>query len=136
MPYLTYEEFTGYGGKLDGEAFPRFECRARKRIDYLTGGRVQKMEVVPEAVKLAMMEIIRADQKTGAEALAENPLVASFNTDGYSESYGSASDQAGLIGRQLDSTVCQLLYGEVDDMGVPLLYRGVAGEYPYRGWGG
>ena len=92
------------------------------------------MAEVPEAVKLCMMQTISVEQKMGATALAETPLVSSFNTDGYSESYGNASDQAALVTKAMDKTVAEMLYGEEDDHGVPLLYRGVAGSYPTRGW--
>ena len=47
--------------------------------------------------------------------------------DGYSESYGSASDQAAAAEASLYRTVRSLLYGEKDDYGTPLLYRGVYG---------
>lgn len=125
MTYLTYAEYQGYGGDLPEVDFTLAEFRARKRIDYWTDCRVQRMAEVPEAVKLAMMHIIKHDGKFGADAQADSPVVASFNTDGYSESYGSASEQAASAERALYKTVRSLLYGEVDDEGTPLLYRGV-----------
>ena len=85
------------------------------------------MKAVPEAVKLCMMQIIKFDGKFGTDAQTDNPVVASFNTDGYSESYGSASDQAAAAETSLYKTVRSLLYGEKDDYGTPLLYRGVYG---------
>ena len=124
--YLTYAEYTGYGGAESEAAFPALELKARKRIDYLTASRVQNMETVPTAVKLCMMTLINIDTAAGAEAQASNPQVTSFNTDGYSESYGhalSADDAA----RQMDKQIVAMLYGELDDNGVPLLYRGVRG---------
>lgn len=124
--YLTYAEYTGYGGAKSEAAFPVLELKARKRIDYLTASRVQNMETVPTAVKLCMMTLINIDTAAGAEAQASNPQVTSFNTDGYSESYGhalSADDAA----RQMDKQIVAMLYGELDDNGVPLLYRGVRG---------
>ena len=123
--YLTYIEYTGYGGDLSEAAFITAEFKARKRIDYLTDCRVQKMQAVPEEVKLCMMSIIAVESRFSAENLANSPVIASFNTDGYSESYGSASDQAAVIGRSLDATIRELLYGVTDDKGVPLLYRGL-----------
>ena len=128
MQYLTYEEYQNYGGDLPETDFTLFEFRARKKIDYWTDSRVQRMAAVPEAVKLSMMQIIAFDKKFGAEAQADSPIVASFNTDGYSESYGGASDQASAAEASMQSAVRSLLYGEKDDEGTPLLYRGV---YPY-----
>ena len=125
--YLTYDEYVNYGGSASQTAFPPpLEFKARKRIDYLTASRVQNMETVPDAVKLCMVCIMNMEQATGAEAQATNPQMTSFNTDGYSESYGhslSADDTAKQIRKQIEA----MLYGEVDDNGVPLLYRGARG---------
>ena len=123
--YLTYEEYAIYGGNMEEGDFPLAEFKARKRIDTLTDSRVEAMAQVPEAVKLAMMSIIKADSAVGVDAQAGAPLVASFSTDGYSESYGSAADQTENVERQLNAELRQLLYGVKDDNGVPLLYRGL-----------
>jgi hypothetical protein len=105
--------------------FIQAEFRARKRIDYLTDNRVAGMSEVPEAVKQAMLTIIRVDGAVGADAQARTPLVASFATDGYSESYGSAEGRTDALETQLNDEIGRLLYGVTDDSGVPLLYRGV-----------
>ncbi len=124
--YLTFEEYTAYGGSaVTQEQFPTAEFKARKRIDYLTDSRVQNMETVPDAVKLCMTSIINAETATGADALASSPLVASFNTDGYSESYGSAAEQQTAMQTALNRQIKEILYGETDDNGTPLLYRGL-----------
>ena len=123
--YLTYDEYAMYGGTMSEADFPLAEFKARKRIDTLTDSRVEKMAEVPEAVKLAMMSIIKADSAVGVDAQAGTPLVASFSTDGYSESYGSAADQTANVERQLTAELRRLLYGVKDDDGVPLLYRGL-----------
>lgn len=128
MTYLTYDEYKGYGGNLSEQDFTLAEFKARKRIDYLTASRVQRMAEVPEAVKLCIMALIKVDGKIGVDALADKPLLASYNTDGYSESYGSAEAQIAALQKSADSTIREMLYGEQDDFGVPLLYRGV---YPY-----
>ena len=124
--YLTYDEYVGYGGSADLAAFPALEFKARKRIDYLTASRVQGMIEVPEAVKLCMVSIMNIEGISGAEAQAVNPQMTSYNTDGYSESYGnalSAAESAKQVNKQIEA----MLYGEVDDRGVPLLYRGARG---------
>jgi len=124
--YLTYDEYVTYGGSASQTAFPALEFKARKQIDYLTANRVQGMETVPEAVKLCMVCVMNMEQVTGAEAQATNPQMTSFNTDGYSESYGhslSADDTA----KQIKKQITAMLYGETDDNGVPLLYRGARG---------
>ena len=124
--YLTFQEYTSYGGgAVTQQQFPTAEFKARKRIDYLTDIRVQNMETVPNAVKLCMTSIINADAAAGADALASSPLVASFNTDGYSEIYGSAAEQQAAMNNALDKQIKEMLYGELDDNGTPLLYRGL-----------
>ena len=123
--YLTFEEYQAYGGTLPEADFTLAEFKARKRVDYLTDSRVENIAEVPEAVKLAMMSIIKADGAVGVDAQAGAPLVASFSTDGYSENYGSAADQTANVEKQLNAELRQLLYGVKDDEGVPLLYRGL-----------
>ena len=132
MQYLTYDEYMSFveeseGAELSETAFTTAEFRARKTIDYWTDSRVQAMEKVPEAVKHCMLAIIKLDSKYGAEAQIENPLLSSFNTDGYSESYGSATDQQAAAKQAVNDCIRQWLYGETDDNGTPLLYRGVRG---------
>ena len=124
--YLTYEEYREYGGALSPAAFAPLELRCRKRIDYLTASRVQRMREVPQAVRLCMVSLIGMESKVGIEAQAENPVVTSFSTDGYSESYGNAYTEESASGA-MDRLVFTSLYGELDDFGVPLLYLGVRG---------
>lgn len=122
--YLTYAEYQSYGGTASNTDFTMLEFRARKRIDRLTASRVQNMVTVPEAVKLCMMSLIGIDSKAGAEAQVDNPVVTSFNTDGYSESYGKALsvDEAD---KTMSVSIRSMLWGETDDNGTPLLYRGL-----------
>ncbi len=123
--YLTYAEYEAYGGTLSAEAYPSAEFRARKHIDYVTDCRVQNMAEVPEEIKLCMVSLINVEGKIGVDAQANNPLVASFNTDGYSESYGSAAEQSAALERATRSMIREMLYGVNDDNGTPLLYRGL-----------
>ena len=85
------------------------------------------MASVPEAVKLCMMLAIKYAQTYSVDREADNPIVSSFNTDGYSESYGSAQEQMQAAKKSLYESMRSLLYGEKDDNGVPLMYRGVNG---------
>lgn len=122
--YLTYDEYKQYGGTASESEFKLLEFRARKRIDRVTFSRVESMKEVPEAVKLCMMSIMKIDGKAGAEAQVDTPVVTSFNTDGYSESYGKAMSAADAD-TQMSASIRSMLWGERDDRGVPLLYRGV-----------
>ncbi len=137
--YLTYEQYQAWGGTLDEAAFDLAEIKARARIDAMTQGRVARMVNsprpagtplgeggnVPEQVQAAMMEIITVDSTYSAAAQAAAPVAASFTTDGYSESYGSAESRTAAIERQLTASIETLLDALTDDEGTPLLYAGV-----------
>lgn len=128
--YLTYDEYQEYGGTLSQAEFTLAEFQARQRLDYLTASRIKNhMAEIPNEVKMCIMSMIGVQTKTSADGLIANPLLSSFNTDGYSESYGSAADQVALIEKQLNKTINTLLWGVKDDTGTPLLWRGCG---PYR----
>lgn len=123
--YLTYAQYQAWGGTMAESAFNLAEIKARARIDAMTQGRVAQMAQVPEQVQAAMMEIITVDSTYSAAAQAAAPVVASFSTDGYSESYGSAESRTAAIEKQLTVSILTLLDGVVDDKGVPLTFAGV-----------
>ena len=85
------------------------------------------MQTVPEEVKLAMMCIIKVDSKYSADAQVYNAIASSFSTDGYSESYGSAEEQARTAQQMVTEQARKMLIGVLDDAGVPLIYLGVEG---------
>ena len=126
MAYLTYEEYIRHGGTASDTDFVSLEFKCRKRIDRLTNCRIQNMEKIPEAVKLCMVSLVKLENTVGMEARVENPVVTSYNTDGYSESYEKTLDVS-EASQTMDKIVLSMLYGELDDNGVPLLYRGVTG---------
>lgn len=123
--YLTYAEYQAMGGDMSETDFTLAEFKARSRIDIMTLARVQDMAAVPDEVKLAMMCIIKVDTKYSADAQASSAIVSSFNTDGYSESYGSTSEQSEVAEKQINSEVKKMLFGVLDDHGVPLIYKGL-----------
>ena len=123
--YLTYQEYVEFGGTMDEADFTVAEFKARSRIDWLTMGRVQNMAEIPDEVKLAMMVIIKVDSKFSATAQADSAIVSSFSTDGYSESYGGASEQSAAAENKVNNEVIKMLFGVLDDFGVPLIYRGL-----------
>jgi hypothetical protein len=123
--YLTYDEYLAKGGTLDENIYEMAEFQARSRIDWMTLGRVKAMAVVPDEVKMAMMVIMQVDSKYSATAQSNSAIISSFSTDGYSESYGGASEQTKAAEAQLNHTVSKMLLTVTDDKGVPLLYRGI-----------
>lgn len=49
--YLTYEEYLEMGGKQDQPTFNINEFQVENRLDFLTNGRIKKLNKVPEEVK-------------------------------------------------------------------------------------
>ena len=123
--YLTYDEYLAYGGTMSETDFTIAEFKARSRIDRMTLARVQAMQTVPEEVKMAMMVIMKVDGKYSADAMSDSAIVSAFNTDGYSESYGGIAEQSDNAQTQLNQQLSKMLFGVMDDYGVPLLYRGL-----------
>ena len=123
--YLTYQEYLGYGGTMSETDFTLAEFKARSRIDWMTLARVQYMGTVPEEVKLAMMVIMKVDSKYSSDSQTNSAIVSSFSTDGYSESYGGVSEQAANAEKQVNREVQRMLFGVLDDNGVPLIYKGL-----------
>lgn len=122
--YLSYEEYLERGGTLGEADFRRLAARAKARIDALTYGRLRTMEEAPDAVKEAMMSAIGVIGGCGAEAMAASGAVASFTTDGYSESYQGADERAVAVNRALNRELVELLAGVTDESGVSLTYAG------------
>lgn len=133
--YLTFEEYTQFGGNLDETTFNNFEFKARSTIDWFTFNRLQKELEYPEAVKRCMYELIRLaeiQEQAGAVSAATagdtiKAGIASQSNDGVSVSYNVLSAQAALENsqKQVHETIQQYLQGVKDSLGHKLLYRGV-----------
>ncbi|MDO4866158.1 MAG: hypothetical protein Q4C10_06335 [Clostridia bacterium] len=123
--YLTYEEYVAMGGTLPEAEYALAEFRARKRLDYLTAGRIQGMAEVPDAVKQCVLSIVKAEGVLATDAQADAPPVAAFTSDGYSETYADPAQRAKALEAALNSEIARLLWDEKDDGGVPLLCRRV-----------
>lgn len=89
--YLTYEEYKGLGGELDLMPFNLLEFEARRRIDIRTQNRLKDIdsEDIPQEVKLCEYNLINSINgfASAMTNISNNGNVASFNSDGYSESY-------------------------------------------------
>ena len=83
--YLTFDDYTGYGGKLDDTSFSRYCFRACKEIDNLTSNRCNSLAKIPEEVKRCIFELIsyfKNNVKNGSIS-----AISSFGNDGYSMSF-------------------------------------------------
>lgn len=117
MAYLTYDEYSAYGGTLGAAAFYRHEFRARQFIDALTHGRTKGEQPQREAVQRAMVEIIDAQAR---DAAYDGREVQSVSNDGVAISYAATGAQA-----RYAAIVYEYLANETTAAGVPLLYAGV-----------
>jgi len=82
------------------------------------------MTEIPRAVKLCVFALAQMESVVGAVAQVTSPTITSFNTDGYTENHGNVPN-AEEAAKQMNAIAADMLYGELDDYGVPLLYRGV-----------
>jgi len=89
--YLTYEEYKGLGGELDLMPFNLLEFEARRRIDIRTQNRLKDVDSgdIPQEVKICEYNLINSINgfASAMTNISNNGNVASFNSDGYSESY-------------------------------------------------
>lgn len=126
--YLTYDEYKGMGGSMDAALFPRFELKARKRIDAMTFGRLQGENGARECVKHCMFELIQAMQEDEANVGFSGREISSMSNDGVSVTYASGNSQTGMqngSGARYAGIVRAWLTGETDACGNNILYAGV-----------
>ena len=125
--YCTYDQYISLGGSMTDAEYAVWGPRASRVIDRLTFGRIKRCKLpdeVMEAIADACAQIAdlmqvqdKARRKSYAGALA------SANTDGYSESYVSASDAA----QSAEIAAGAILADALGDDPCNLLYAGVCG---------
>lgn len=123
--YLTYDEYLQLGGTLDETPFNILELEARKNIDKYTFGRLQNLEEQCNEVKVCEYRLINA---LNAYAISENQNkgVLSENTDGYSVSYGQASENTSMAKISETRGIIKTYLAECKlEDGTPYLYAGV-----------
>lgn len=72
--YLTYEEYTSFGGKVSSTDFILLEVRARHELDFVTWNRIKYLTAIPDCVKEVMTVIIDS-------VLVNNPDASDKVTD-------------------------------------------------------
>lgn len=122
MAYLTFAEYTALGYNVVTNAtFPRYERKARMRIDDETQSRLVDNAEQSENVKYCVAELI--ELYAWNDAITAGKVVTGVSNDGVSESY-SAFGAAELKAAEHDICVQNLQYETTDD-GTPVLWRGV-----------
>lgn len=85
MIYLTFEEYNKLGGKVEQSAFPKFERKARYKLDYFTQNRLSNQTVIPQVVKDCMAEFIDilAEESDGEKvsSFSNGSVSVSFEKD-------------------------------------------------------
>lgn len=93
--YLSYDEYTTYGGNLPKVDFDRFRFRAERLIDNATQERVKSLSPIPEEIKRCMVELITYLSNYGKNG--DISSVSGFGNDGYSVSYAEVKSSAKQI---------------------------------------
>ena len=129
--YLTYEEYKGLGGELDLMPFNLLEFEARRRIDIRTQNRLKDVDSgdIPQEVKLCEYNLINSINgfASAMTNISNNGNVASFNSDGYSESYITSAQIQDVVkskSAELDDIVRTYLLGVIFN-DEHLMYLGV-----------
>lgn len=84
MNYLTYMEYTQYGGKAEESSFTALERKARKKLDYFTQERLVNETVIPDSVKECMTELIDTLKENEGEevsSFSNGNVSVTFKTD-------------------------------------------------------
>lgn len=130
--YLTYAEYTALGGSAMGDKpFNLLEFEARRKIDEYTFNRLKSVnfEDIPQEVKLCEYNLINSINAYGQSInqAASNGRLKSENTDGYSVSYGTASDISEIVkakSAELEDIIRTYLLGVIVN-GEHIMYCGV-----------
>ena len=143
--YLTYEEYTEYGGQLDETSFNDLEFDAESTVNWYTFNRLQKPEWsetldTPE-LKRCVYQLIRVKELENSLLAAsaggagwgigwtKEAGITQESNDGVSTSYNVLSSGELLAFAQGKKTTQDLvnryLGSIVNDLGRKLLYRGI-----------
>lgn len=143
--YLTYEEYTEYGGTLDESAFQDLEYDAESEINWYTFNRLKKEEwgdvLDSEDLKRCMYQLIRIKQMEQELLAASNggvgfgtgwkkeAGVTGYSNDGVSTTFNTMSSgdlMAYFSGSSTKEDIVNKYLGNiVNDLGRNILYRGL-----------
>lgn len=92
MSYLTYDDYKTMGGELEESAFSSLLFDVESKINYLTNGRIPKLDTIPEALKLVTYKLV-CFYEVNSQGVTDN--THSGNLTSYSngiESFGYATN--------------------------------------------
>ena len=114
--YLTYDEYKALGGTIDQTPFNLLEFEARRKIDERTQGRLKKVEVLPQEVKICMFALINSISNYSSCVSSNNKNIASESIDGYSVSYitgGTLQEVVNSKNAELNDIIVTYLTGVI-----------------------
>jgi len=133
--YLTFTEYTEYGGTLEETAFNDLEFQARSVIDWWTFNRLTRETEYPEAVKRCMFRLIKLiDDRQQAMMISSQSSdatktagIASESNDGVSTTYNTLSAQTAVdtLEKEMEDVIKLYLSSIRNSLGHNLLYRGI-----------
>lgn len=140
--YLTYDEYTNYGGDLDEPQFEEQYYKAAGIVDRYTFYRFREDTEFPNELKRLIYRLIKistiSDGLIGldvaSDTIGSNGSIASESNDGVTVSYNnmSAKDLYELIGNingdSMIDYVKTYLAGVKNQKGQLVLYRGLCDE--------
>lgn len=125
MRYLTYDEYKETGGVLSEKVFLRNIDRASGIISAHTFGRTDKMENIPNELKLLcrdLTEYLAANRNDGEKQAISIKESAGTVSESISYEVKTASEAE----KDIDDMVYFFLAGIKTENGIPVLYRGYA----------
>ena len=79
MSYLTYEEYQNMGGTLNEIAFNSLLSDVESKVNYLTNGRIIKLDTIPQAVKTLIYKLI-CFYNTNSQGITENANMSNLTS--------------------------------------------------------
>ena len=79
MSYLTYNEYQNMGGTLDEVAFNSLLLDVESKVNYLTNGRIAKLDTIPQAVKTLIFKLI-CFYNTNNQGVTENANIGKLTS--------------------------------------------------------
>ena len=135
--YLSYEEYTAYGGNLDETTFNEYSFEAESIVDYYTFNRLKNDTVITEPVKRLIYTLIGIAQKKGAALAlgisnttgsnADTVYITRQANDGVDTTYNnmSAATLYQLCKQETSRAINRYLASVVNQAGQKVLYRGL-----------
>ena len=103
MAYLTYDEYKSFGGKVSEPNFLSVINDIQVKLDYLTYGRIKKLDKVPDEVKLLLTRLVGVYSSTDYD---RDTNISSYSNGIESISYVNSSEKSGTT--SIDGKVISL----------------------------